>query len=348
MNTIELVFKIFVPFCQLFPVGINLYNVYTLTKFKLKTHKFQYLKLNLVIDAMLFLIILFQPLTECQEFCSKWWNSNYWLIFFKIYIYFYFSSILNTISTLLNLTNIWSRYKIMNKTKIPGNLFYFILSINFFSSFILYFPYTTLNEIVLTSEMNDTIQMYMQNVRKTGICYKIGVYHVLFSSMILLLNTLLVFKLGVAIQKIFSSKPDSKSVSRENLMLKRRESIILFQDLFKASLKDLEKIIQNLSTIELEFKTTLFIYWITIIFAIDQFSKGLSVILFLYFERNSKEFKIGICIFFLTTCLSQITYTIIFVKLNRVYSDRLKILFDSIVKTHMDLSCAFCLIKRIH
>ena len=133
---LNLNYKMIIPLMNLFPIAINLFNIYTQTKIRIKSQKFQFLQLNYFIDTTLFLSVLFQSISECQDFCMKWLPNNYWLLINKVYVNFFIVYLLNTISLLLNLTNVWFRHQIMNKIKTPGNIFYLILTVNFFCSFI--------------------------------------------------------------------------------------------------------------------------------------------------------------------------------------------------------------------
>ena len=70
------------PLVSLFPVVINLLTIFTVPKLK-KIRKFWF-KIDHLIDLVLFITIIFQPIAECKEFCDGWWTSNYWLMFYKL------------------------------------------------------------------------------------------------------------------------------------------------------------------------------------------------------------------------------------------------------------------------
>ena len=110
-----------IPSFSLFPITINLYNAYSVSKIELKIKKFQYFKMNAIVDSILLLTILFQPLSECQELCSRWWNKNYWFLVYKIFISSFLIHVLNTISASYSVKNAWNRFKIMN------DIYYFFM-----------------------------------------------------------------------------------------------------------------------------------------------------------------------------------------------------------------------------
>ena len=185
---LNLNYKMIITLINLFPITINLFNIYTQTKVRLKSQKFQFLQLNLFIDTLLFFTVIFQSISECEDICMKWLPNNYWLLMNKVYIHFFISYLLNAISTLLSLTNVWSRHKIMNTIKTPQNAFYLILAMNFFCSFIVYLPNVLMNQIVKIDNFsldNTGTEKYEINVKHLEYYRLIGISHFLISEILL-------------------------------------------------------------------------------------------------------------------------------------------------------------------
>jgi hypothetical protein len=326
-------YKMIIPLINLFPIAINLFNIYTQTKVRLKSQKFQFLQLNLFIDTLLFLSVIFQSISECEDICMKWLPNNYWLLMNKVYIHLFISYLLNTISTLLSLTNVWSRHQIMNTIKTPKNAFYLILAMNFFCSFIVYLPNVLMNEIVKIDNFsldNNGTENYEINVKHLEYYRFIGISHFLISILIFMMNIILFTKLGIIIMKQLNFKENVETKDHESILHRRRESILLCKQLNDLNSEELDFITKRLSTNELEFKTTLLLFCLTIVFSVDLFFKALTVLLFIFIDRNSKQFFYLFIIIFSVIFLSQLSYAFLYFKFNKTYSNRIKCLFSAL------------------
>jgi hypothetical protein len=111
--------------------------------------------------------LLFLPLTECEELCSGWWNSNYWLIVYRFYINYYLTRVLQTISTILSVTIAWNRCRSMDQHKLSGNIFYLTILFNIIFSCLMHLPKLFINEIVLQNNISqEDSKIYDLKIKK--------------------------------------------------------------------------------------------------------------------------------------------------------------------------------------
>ena len=330
----KIVFAIIIPLLSLFPIIINLVNDFQLRKVKTKSKKCGLFIFNLIIDIVLFLTVLLQSLTECEEYCTNLFSNNYWLMVYKLYIGLYFGNILNTISSCFCVINTWNRYYVMNDYKISNNIIFSILIIQFLFSFISHLPNLFLTEIQFKSnESNFTSSTYelksIQNNVTLDIIFKI---HVAITSIIFIISLILVMKLLFLMQEKINSKFSDDDACAENLVIKRchlksLESITLYQRLSSLNPEELDLVLSHLKTCKLESETSMFVFLITLIFAIDQFFKNLSVTLTFFY--------IFACLFALILSVQLIQLFINF-KFNQCFSKRLKFLYQKIIRAKLN------------
>jgi hypothetical protein len=130
--------------------------------------------------------------------------------------------------------------------------------------------------------------------------------------------------------KQLNFKENVETKDHESILHRRRESILLCKQLNDLNSEELDFITKRLSTNELEFKTTLLLFCLTIVFSVDLFFKALTVLLFIFIDRNSKQFFYLFKIIFSVIFLSQLSYAFLYFKFNKAYSNRIKCLFSAL------------------
>ena len=313
-----------IPSFSLFPITINLYNAYSVSKIELKIKKFQYFKMNAIVDSILLLTILFQPLSECQELCSRWWNKNYWFLVYKIFISSFLIHVLNTISASYSVKNAWNRFKIMNDIEISNKILYLILMLNFIFSCILNLPNVLLMNIESNLNNNSWRAAYQtfKLVTQVNFAKKISLAHLIISILVLLVSLMLVVKLGLLIKAQLNTNKIKKHYKDHH---KRKESIVIYQRCSSISSHNLETILKRFSNKKLVSDTGFFLFWIIFVFIIEQFLKTGFVIVFLLFTEPLELFFIGTIYIFLSL-ITLFFHFYIFYKFNKHFSQRLRYL----------------------
>ena len=337
---INQIMEIFIyPLVSVFPVVINLLNAYSISKTEFKILKFRKFKLFYLIDLLLFITTIFQPFAECKEFCDNWWSSNYWFMFYKLYVSSYLTQVLSTISSIFCVRNAWNRYKIMNEYEISGLILYIILSLNFMASFLLNMSPILLTDIIPEMNNNNTHKNILKSnhiyyLKTTTIEFdgKYFLIHFICAIIILIINLILVVRFGVIIKTYINSKTCSKISSPgskdqiKRSSKKRRESVVLYKHCSSLNSLDLEIVLREIDDKNLSNETSLICFLMLIIFVIDQFFKYFCIIFFYKIDRNSKEYLILWIIYVSLVFIIQFSQIFSFYKFNTAFKKRLKYL----------------------
>ena len=78
----------------------------------------------------------------------------------------------------------------------------------------------------------------------------------------------------------------------------------------------------------IEIHTTLLIFWITLLFIIDQFVQAISGTFYIFIKKDSLSFTFILAFIFLIIFSTQLTYFFIYYKFNRAFSRRFWQLFS--------------------
>ena len=170
-------------------------------------------------------------------------------------------------------------------------------------------------------------------VLKVSNFFQIGLFYFFFLLVILGVNISFVLKLGLTVKRQIAkaNRTTDQYYELKSRVFRRNISILLYRRLNKLHESRLDFVLKNMSTQKLKLKTTILMFLIILAFALDSFFKSLSVILLTFFENNTKSFKYLFIIVFSIVFTLQISYTILFIRFNRVYIKRLKFLYKTII-----------------
>jgi hypothetical protein len=326
----QIIYTFVCPILALFPFSLDLISAYIFSNIEFKTQTYRYLKLNSIIDALSILTILFLPLTECQDLCSGLWNSNYWLIIYRLYMNHYLTRLLRTISSILSVTIAWNRYKTMNQYKIYGNYFYFTLFLNCLFSSIIHLPNLFFNQVVLREQSTQQNETYVIKVVKIDQLNNLLITQFLFITIIFIFTVVINIKLALIIKSQINAK--FKSIKSNKQMKKCRDSSytsVSVQIKSNTSKINTYNIIFAKTKVK-EFETSLLIFWISVVFIIHQVLQIVCGIALIFVDRDvEKNVLIFIVLYILIVTVHSFNF-FIYYKFNRAFSRRIKLLYNNV------------------
>jgi hypothetical protein len=333
----QIVFILICPLLALIPIVVNFFSAYIFSNIEFKTKTYRYLKLNAIVDALSMVTLLFFPLTECEELCSGWWNSNYWLIVYRLYINYYLTRVLQTISTILSVTIAWNRCRSMDQHKNSGNIFYLTILLNIIFSCLMHSPKIFLHEIVLQNNntLDDSKIYALKMVQIEVINNLLLILNFLFMIVVLIFTVCLNVKLVLNIRKQINAKFKSiklikKDEETEKIVLeKSRNSTI--QSFYSAQLNSETNQINSYKIIFsktklMEFESSLMVFWITVVFIVDIVLQTAGVAVVMLLKRDSKEYFFVLIFLYIFIIVSHLGYFCVYYKFNRSFSERIKLL----------------------
>ena len=270
-----------------------------------KTSTFKLLTANSIVSAIFLLAILFTPFTQCINLCEPW-LSVYFTMTIRKYIAMYVCRLLDTTSTLINITIVIDQYlcirnirlKKRNRVIIGTVLLYVIVSATLFS------PNLFFHNIKLIIDKNDTRKVtYIfeetsfsrNNLTKTAIISIQHIISIVCIIVVIIVNILLLNKLYERLRGMnrdltkfvmVKSAPSSAKFS-----MKARGSSTKNKSCSNGTTVQPEIVMRyskkkTVSTIEKQ--TTIMVVMISVIYLINQISTQCFNTAFIFIDTKSK------------------------------------------------------------
>ena len=314
------------PVVLIIPLVLKLICAFIFSNIEFKTQTYRYLKLNSIINAMLMLTLLFLPLTECNKLCDGWWESNYWLLAYKLYIIRFISRCMRTISSLIILTISWNQFRDLNDCRIrKKNRFYLIVIFSITFSFVLYLPDLFLNKIE-KEPSNDSVDHLEKDTTDTLKGYVVEAVNIFqYAVAFIILIFTLFFNIIVACKIKYQKNTEFKSIlfistKKKNINSNPRNSIsVQFDAAQIISQKMMPKLYES--------QTKLLSVFITFAFTVDEVLTNASDGIFSFGIKNEMQYFVFIRVFYLMVFVVQMSHVFVFYKFNKAFSRRFKKIF---------------------
>ena len=307
----ELIFVFTLPFLATIPFALKVLSAFIFKNIEFKSQTFRYLRMNSIVDALYLTTFLVLPLTECTE-CFE---SNYWILFCKLFINFFISRALRTINALIILTIAWNQYRDLNDSRMRSRTrFYFTLITITLFSFLIYVPNLIKYNITNTNSTGithyqfqiDNLTFKMLNVTNFSI-----LFFIIFAT--ICLNSRVAFKIRQ--QKnlkfksiIFTSSPKPSSC------LKSKQSITIQLDNSRCSQQQIKRLCNS--------QTKKLSVFITLVYIIDQVVSTTADCIATF------KYSIFIKIFYFSIIAAQLAHIIVYYNFNKAFANRFKTLIS--------------------
>lgn len=116
----------FIPVLNVIGIICNIICVRIFSRNKFNNNVYRYLTANSIVDAIFLAFFTLLPLTQCLNVCRPWLNQNF-IKLLKKYVATYLCRVLDTMSSLINVSIVVERLLLNNKIHFchPKVWFYF-------------------------------------------------------------------------------------------------------------------------------------------------------------------------------------------------------------------------------
>ena len=339
LNTLILISKIMftfiIPIITFIPILLDLISAFIFSTIE-NSRTCRILRINSIIDAISLSTTLLLPLSECQEFYSPWLNNNYILALYQLYVSYFLNRTLLTFSSLLNLIVAWNQFRDHGKYSIKGKAYYLTMSIILVFSFALNCPNLFQNHI---AKHDNNTKFYLVKVKHVQFCNVFTLIQYIISVIIIILtvslNSIIAHKIKsgctINIKLLLRIKIQKRSTCRDSLLKKSitsvycRNGLITSEDLnnemYHSIASKHEELVQSVSKKTSE---STMVFWITLVFTVDQLFRAIFGSVFYFIKKNSFEFIIILMFSCMIVIIIQLVYFFIYCKFNKTYFQKLE------------------------
>ncbi len=287
------------PIIHIFGIICNIICTKIFSSNKFYNNIYRYLTANSIIDALFLLFFTLAPFTQCLTICEPWLN-DYFINFYKKYGAAYTCRVLDTISSLINVSIVIDRLLCVNKIRLKNPKIIFIFSLIFFTiySILLFVPNIILLEIKPkimqnqngSSIRNDTYMIVKTHYSKYNFICTVLVFAQYITSLLALLtviicNIILIYQLNTSLKK--SNNITKYSISKVKNRKKSYSATSNDEDSVDKRLlrnkTSIIKVYRKTSSLT-EKKTTVLVIFLSVFFIINQI--GIQTLQTAFFRMN--------------------------------------------------------------
>ena len=155
----EIIFITILPAFNIFGIICNLICARIFKSNKFYNNIYRYLTTNSIVDAIYLIFFALAPFTQCLALCESWLNPDF-LKFYKKYVVIYICRVLDTISSLINVSMVIDRLLCINRIRFKNQKTIFVSVIVLFTvySSLLYLPNLLIIDISFKAIGNMTLE----------------------------------------------------------------------------------------------------------------------------------------------------------------------------------------------
>ena len=279
---------------------------------KFKNNVYRYLTANSIFDAIFLAFFTILPFTQCLSFCEPWLNKRF-IKLSKKYIAIYLARVIDSISSLINVSIIVERLLLNNKISFRYPKFWYYCSLGIFMVYsgILYSPNLNILNIDYENSTNKTQLSYKINKRN-----KLSEVAIYFQHIHTILMTLIAITSSSIV--IWQLKHTLKTRNRIN-----KYSSMKFDKKNKAVIIGFVPVLRK-NSFKNGKNASMLVILLAVLFILNQFSYIMVFISFMKIDSSSASYNFIIIIHSLLSSVFHGSNIFIYYKYNKEFSMKLK------------------------